>query len=82
MKEYTNMDLQQCHNCGGMFPDEAMADWTICFHCKQQQMDEYLGEPVFIDSLGICWTEEELKEAGGRDEVMRMCAEADVRKNK
>jgi hypothetical protein len=74
-----NENTSQCHNCGGMFHDDMMADWTICYGCKQRQMEEYHGEPVFMDSLGIAWTQAELEEAGGKAEVMRMAAEADVR---
>lgn len=73
------MTLHPCHDCGGEFPDAQMADWTICFGCKQRQMEEYHGGPVYMDSLGIAWSEEELKEAGGKAEVDRMAAEADAR---
>lgn len=45
-------------------------------------MEEYHGEPVFMDSLGICWTKDELEEAGGQNEVMRMSIEADARNNR
>ena len=39
-------------------------------------MEAYRGGPVFMDSLGICWTEQELAEAGGIDEVQRLADEA------
>lgn len=42
-------------------------------------MEEALGESVYMDSLGIAWTAKDLEEAGGRLEVDRMVAEADVR---
>ncbi len=74
-------NLQQCHGCGGQFPDAQMADWTICFHCKKSQMEEYHDEPVFIDSLGICWTQSELEEAGGINEVVKMAYDGDARNN-
>lgn len=44
----------------------------------QSQMEEYHGGPVYIDSLGIAWSESELEEAGGIAEVMRMNNEARV----
>ncbi|WP_408998472.1 hypothetical protein ACJ77P_12945 [Syntrophus buswellii] len=73
-------NLQQCHCCGGYFPDEAMADWTICFHCKKKQMEEIYEEEVFIDSLGICWTRDDIEQAGGIEEISKMASEADARK--
>lgn len=74
-----NEKLTQCHNCGGMFPDSMMADWTICFNCMRQRMEEALGEEVFIDQLGIAWTQSDIEEAGGIDEIKNMASEADVR---
>ena len=76
-----NENTSQCHNCGGFFHQDIMADWTICFGCKQRQMEEYHGGQVFMDSLGIAWSEEELAEAGGKTEVMRMARESDARIN-
>ena len=75
----SSMKLQECHNCGGQFEDSQMADWTICFPCKQTLMEEAYGEPVYLDGLGIAWTAKDLEEAGGRVEVDRMAHEADVR---
>ena len=77
------MDVKKylCHSCGHEYSDEMMADWTICRACMQEQMELINDEPVFIDQLGIAWTESELKEAGGMDEVKRMAREADVRTN-
>ena len=74
-------NLTQCHVCGGAYNDENMADWTICRGCKIKQMEEYHGEKVFMDNLGICWTKAELEEAGGLDEVKKMAGEADIRRN-
>lgn len=70
---------QQCHVCGQLFYDSQMADWTICFACKKHQMEELLGEDVYIDSLGITWTKEELENAGGIAEVQQMAHDADAR---
>jgi hypothetical protein len=72
-------NLSQCHNCGGNFPDEYMADCIICRGCMQIEMKNNCGEPVFIDSLGIVWTQSELEEAGGLAEVQKMAHEADGR---
>ena len=74
MNEHTS----QCHNCGGYFHDDMMADWTICFGCKQRMMEEATGGPIFMDSLGIAWTPKELEEAGGKAEVMKMARESDA----
>ena len=71
-----NDNTSQCHCCGGYFHSDMMADWTICFSCMKQQMEEIKGEPVFMDSLGIAWTQSELDEAGGKEEVMKMSKEA------
>ncbi len=71
-----NKNTSQCHTCGGYFHDDMMADWTICFTCKKRLMEEAAGEPIFMDSLGIAWTQSELDEAGGKNEVIRMAKEA------
>lgn len=76
-----NENLQQCHACGGYYPDEYMADWTICRRCLKQKVEEDLGEEVYMDALGIVWTQEDIKEAGGIVEINKMVAEADVRNN-
>ena len=75
MNEHTS----QCHNCGGFFHEAMMADWTICFGCKQREMEEATGEEIFMDSLGIAWTKSELGEAGGKDEVRKLAIEGDAR---
>lgn len=67
--------MEPCHSCGRQY-DDSFADWTICRSCKQQQMEEHLGEPVYMDGLGICWTASELEEAGGRQEVDRLVDES------
>ena len=72
--------MDDCHSCGRTY-DDSFADWTICRDCKQRQMEEYHGGPVYVDDLGIPWSQSELMEAGGREEVDRMVAEADVRNN-
>lgn len=74
-------NLQQCEVCGGMFPDAMMPDWTRCGGCKQRMTEEEYGEPVFMDSLGIVWTEKELEEAGGMQEVVKMAHDGDARNN-
>lgn len=58
--------------CGGM----ATPGWETCSPCDKEQMMEYYesqGEEVYIDSLGIAWTDDELAEAGGMSEVEKMC---------
>jgi hypothetical protein len=67
--------MEPCHGCGRPY-DDSFADWTICRPCKQQQMDEYHGEPVYMDGLGITWTQAELEEAGGQREVDQLVEEA------
>lgn len=70
--------MNNCHSCGTPYND-SFADWTICRSCKIEQMEAYHGEPIYMDALGICWTEAELVEAGGKEEVDRLVKEADVR---
>ena len=69
--------MESCHGCGRPY-DDSFADWTICRDCKQREMEEYHGEPVYMDSLGICWTQKELEEAGGLGEVIKLNKEAKV----
>lgn len=68
--------MSQCHNCGGEFSDDQMADWTICRSCYQKEMEGIKREPVYVDSLGIAWTQQELDAAGGREEVDRLNRES------
>lgn len=42
------------------------------------QMTEAGHEVAYMDSLGICWTQEELDDAGGLREVIRLNKEARV----
>ena len=67
--------MDSCHGCGRPY-DDSFADWTICRACKQREMEEYHGAPVYMDSLGICWSQEELEEAGGLEEVIKLNQEA------
>lgn len=69
--------MQPCTGCGRPY-DDSFADWSICRDCKHQQMEEALGEPVYMDGLGICWTQSDLEEAGGQREVDRLVAESRV----
>lgn len=71
-----NENTSQCNGCGGFFHNDMMADWTICFGCKQRDMEKIAGEPVFMDSLGIDWTQSELDEAGGKQAVIDMAKDA------
>ncbi len=68
--------MENCHGCGRPY-DDSFADWTICRSCKQKQMEETLGEEVYMDALGICWTAQDLEEAGGREEVDRLVAQSE-----
>lgn len=70
--------MSQCHFCGGEFSDDLMADWTICRSCYSEQMRAITGEDVYLDSLGIAWTKEELDAAGGKAEVDRLNKQARV----
>jgi len=74
-------NLNQCQVCGGMFPDKAMADWTICMGCKTRQAEKATSEEIYIDNLGITWTKGDIEEAGGINEVKKMAFEADARNN-
>lgn len=67
--------MEPCYGCGRPY-DDSFADWTICRECKHHQMEQYHQEPVYMDALGICWTQSELEEAGGKYEVDRLVKEA------
>lgn len=69
--------MDNCHGCGRPY-DDSFADWTICRGCKQREMEESHGEPVYMDSLGICWSRAELEEAGGLEEVVKLNQEARI----
>lgn len=67
--------MESCHGCGRPY-DDSFADWTMCRSCAFEQQQE--RGVVYMDSLGICWTQEELDEAGGLQEVIRLNSEAKV----
>ncbi len=67
--------MENCYGCGRPY-DDSFADWTICRDCMRQEQQE--RGVVYMDSLGICWTQEELDDAGGMQEVVRLNAEAKV----
>ena len=64
---------ETCDKCG----QPADAGWNICSRCKKKEVQKQVGEDVYIDSMGIAWTQEEIEEAGGVSEIERMCNEAD-----
>lgn len=70
------MKDRECHGCNEVFPDAMMADWSVCRSCMERDMEQYHEGPVYIDSLGIVWSQEELKEAGGQQEVDSLAREA------
>ena len=67
--------MENCYGCGRPY-DDSFADWTMCRSCMMSEQEK--RGAVYMDSLGICWTEEELKEAGGLQEVIKMNKEARV----
>ncbi len=78
--------MEGCYTCGRAY-DDSFADWTICRPCmiahyEQQEFedeaDEYTNKKVYMDSLGISWSQAELDEAGGLHEVIRLNNEARV----
>ena len=69
--------MENCYGCGRPY-DDSFADWTICRDCMWQQQQEAGRPVVYMDSLGISWTQEELDEAGGLQEVIRLNKEARV----
>ena len=69
--------MENCNNCGKPY-DDSFADWTICRECKYQLENASGRKTVYIDSLGISWTQEELEEAGGLSEVIRLNKEARI----
>ena len=73
--------MEGCYGCGRPY-DDSFADWTICRDCMWEQnrmAEETTGRKVvYMDSLGISWTQEELDEAGGLKEVIKLNKEARV----
>lgn len=67
--------MENCHSCGRPYED-SFADWTICRECAMNEARE--RGAVYMDSLGITWTQEELDNAGGIEEVIRLNKEARV----
>lgn len=67
--------MSPCCGCGKPY-DDSFADWSICRDCKFEQMQMIEPETVYMDGLGICWAEKQLKEAGGKSEVDKLVAEA------
>ena len=67
--------MENCHNCGRPY-DDSFADWTICRDCMWEQnhmAEETTGRKVvYMDLLGISWSQEELDEAGGLVEVIKL----------
>lgn len=64
----------ECHRCGLPY-NESFPDWSICGSCLREE----IPEDSFVDSLGIVWSPQELEEAGGIHEVMKMAYDADAR---
>lgn len=67
--------MENCYGCGRPY-DDSFADWTICRSCAMQQMQGAGRKVAYMDSLGITWTQQELDEAGGLQEVIRMNKDA------
>jgi len=77
LTRFFQTNMEGCHGCGRPY-DDSFADWTICRGCMWEQQKESGREVVYMDSLGISWTEEELKDAGGLQEVIKLNKEARV----
>ncbi len=69
--------MDNCHGCGRPY-DDSFADWTICRDCMLEQQRSNGRDIAYMDSLGISWTQEELDDAGGLDEVIRLNAEVHI----
>ncbi len=69
--------MEGCHGCGRPY-DDSFQDWTICRSCAWEQMQQWEDPPVYMDSLGIGWSQKELDEAGGIQEVIKLNKEARV----
>jgi len=63
--------MNTCLACNHEFNNESMADFIMCIYCKQQEL-QLLGY-VYMDSLGIGWTEEDLTNAGGILAIEKLC---------
>ena len=65
--------MENCYVCGCPY-DDSFADWTMCRDCAWKDGQE--RGVVYLDSLGISWTQEDLDEAGGLQEVIKLNKEA------
>lgn len=70
--------MENCRGCNVSY-DDSFADWTICRDCAVKQHEQAGRVIVYMDQLGIAWTQEELDEAGGLEEVKSMAKEGDAR---
>lgn len=64
------MNKAKCVRCNNEYPQSQMADWTICFQCKDEEL-KTMGF-VYTDYLGIGWTQEDLDEIGGLEELKKL----------
>lgn len=69
--------MNNCYNCGIPYND-SFVDWTICRDCANTQEIESGRQIVYRDILGISWTQKELDDAGGLQEVIRLNKEASI----
>ena len=58
---------------------EATPGWETCEYCDREALLKSNPDIVYFDQLGIGWTEQDLKEAGGIGEVSKLAMEADAR---
>lgn len=69
--------MENCYGCGRPYND-SFADWTICRDCMWEQQKKSGRDIVYMDSLGITYTQEELEDMGGLTEVIRLNNEARI----
>lgn len=60
-----------CQTCNNEYNIGEMADWTICYNCMRNE--KMSMDYIYVDSLGIGWTEHDLRDAGGVREVEKLC---------
>ena len=66
----------KCVTCGKNVDYDSMPTWTLCRDCLQERV----GLDKYIDSLGIVWAPKEVEDAGGIEEIERLCSESNVNK--
>lgn len=71
--------MSTCQVCGNEFDYNSSPAHCVCASCYEKEIRKAYDEEVFIDPLGIPWTQKEMEKAGGYREIIKMCDEAVIK---